>query len=174
MIYPGTTVEIVSGNQNVMSMYITGEFTVKGSTTYDRPTITPTYVNGVSQPWLNLTSAFVTLTNLIIYHTYNSTWTNIATSSCLFYLFNESNLVVSYVTFMTQNPGMVIINPIFVNWFSSVFNISDCDFTNISFQGCPLFFEDYFGDVYFTSCNFRFNFFIFLLYFLFICVCVVT
>jgi hypothetical protein len=61
------------------------------------------------------------------------------------------------MVFTTENPGMVIVNPIFILSDSyAVVNASYCDFNNISFQNCPLAYEDYLSKFNFTSCSFKF------------------
>jgi hypothetical protein len=65
------------------------------------------------------------------------------------------------VTFTTQNPGLLLYGAIFKNfYFLTVMSITNCVFTNISFQNTPLIYDDWNATVVISSCEFRFTLFI--------------
>jgi hypothetical protein len=129
---------------------------LKGSNIASRPLIIPTYQPGAYVRWMHLTTCNVQLANFTIYHTYNASSSSVGYSYSLIFLYSDSSVIqISDIIFTTQNPGMVILNPIFVNYMSGSISITSCDFQNISFQASCLLYDDYYGQINFTNSTFR-------------------
>jgi hypothetical protein len=164
------TIEVINGTQNVNKKSLDGlTFVIKGSSLISPPLIIPTYIPGSSQSWMLITyGSGLSMSNFTIYHTYNYSSSSLYLAGALFSVSSSAVLTLSYIIFTAQNPGMVILNPIVVQYSSSsVTSILYCDFFNISFQNSPLAYEDWNSKYNFTGCTFVFVV-IFILFYLFL------
>jgi hypothetical protein len=160
---------VIDGTHNVGPKnlsYTTGR--VKGSSSFSPPLIIPT-PGSANTHWLYLSYTTLTVANFTIYHTYNFSSSYLYNTPSLFYAYSTSSLNVSGVTFITQNPGLLLYGQIFKTYYSaSIINITDCVFTNISFQSTPLIYDDWNSTFLITSCSFRYiltNLFLFFFFF---------
>jgi hypothetical protein len=66
------------------------------------------------------------------------------------------NLIFDTVVIQTQSPGLVINSPVFIVYSTDdLINITNGEFSNITFQNVPLIYDDYEGTVIITSTIFR-------------------
>jgi hypothetical protein len=120
--------------------------------------IVPQY-NQNSYKWLDIYQANVTLSHLIIQHTFNySSWSgDLSSSSPLVVVGGASTLIISYVTFIPGSEGGVYVNPLILGMNDGgMVEIQNSSVVNISLSRVSLI-HDYAATPFiFTNVTFLF------------------
>jgi hypothetical protein len=140
----GSTIEVLNGTFNVASFNVSSSlFTLKSANVIAPPTLIPIY-NGGNNSWLFFELSNVTISGVIIYHTYNySGWSGgLINSAPLFLISNQSHIKFGNVFFTTANPTLLLSNPVFVGTnANSVIDIENSTFLNINLKGVSLVYD---------------------------------
>jgi hypothetical protein len=129
--------------------------------------VIPTFLDA-SGAWLTLDQSNMTISNVILHHTYNfGGWSGLLSlSSALIEVGDDSNLIVSNVTFVPGDQSAMYTNPIVLGMGSdSSVDIGYSVFVNMSITRVSLFHSYENPKFYFTNVSFRCEHFFFFIFF---------
>jgi hypothetical protein len=166
-----STLEVANGTYDVGTHNLTWFLITLKCTNVAFPAVlNPTYTNE-GNAWLYIKSTNVTISGVIIHHTYNySGWTNdLINSAPLFFISSSSYVKLSQITFTTSDTSLVG-NPVIVGSDGdSVVDIENCTFTKINLRRVTLIYVHSSATFNITNVKFGYSLlYAFILYFIFL------
>jgi hypothetical protein len=120
--------------------------------------VIPTFLNA-SGAWLTLDQSNVTISNVVLHHTYNyGEWNDLSLSSALIEVGDDSNLVINSVAFIPDDQSETYANPVVLGTGSgSSVDIRYSTFINMSLTRVSLCHSFENPELYFTNISFRYG-----------------